>query len=111
MKLNDSIAMTMLQTKFMDNFLNYNADTDVFMCALLFPLTCGFSDTSEIVNFKVCLYASAFFNHYRVEYCQRYENYDLWVFYSTERAGMNMQSAFLSLSILEEIQCLAVSLS
>ena len=46
MKLNDSIAMTMLQTKFMDAYIDYGSDAGVFMSTLLFPLTCGFSDTS-----------------------------------------------------------------
>ena len=46
MKLNDSIAMTMLQTKFMDYYLYSDSDAGVFMSTLLFPLTCGFSDTS-----------------------------------------------------------------
>ena len=56
------------------------------------------------------MYASIFLNHYYVDYYQRYDEYDLNVFYSTERADVKMYSAFLSLSILKEIQCLAVSL-
>ena len=38
--------MSMLQTKFMDNCIDYDPHAGVFMSALLLPLTCGFSDTS-----------------------------------------------------------------
>ena len=102
--------MTMLQTKFMDAYIDYGSDAGVFMSTLLFPLTCGFSDTHEILDFKVCLYASIYINHYYVEYYKKFEDYDLNVFSSTERGEVKKYSAFLSLSILEEIQCLAVSL-
>ena len=80
------------------------------MSVLLLPLTCEFSDVPEIYDFKVCLYASIFINHYYVKYYQQYEYYDLNVFYPTERREVKMYSAFLSLSILQEIQCLAVEL-
>ena len=60
--------MTMLQTKLMDNYIAYDSDADVFMSVLLFLLTCGFSDTSKIVDFKACLCASIFLNHCYVEF-------------------------------------------
>ena len=46
MWINDSIALTMLYTKFIDDYIGYDSDAGVFMSVLLFPLTCGFSDTS-----------------------------------------------------------------
>ena len=60
----------MLQTKFMDDYIVYGPNIDVFMSALLLALTCGFNYTSEIVDFKACLYASTFLNHFYVEYYQ-----------------------------------------
>ena len=62
--------MTMLQTKFMEDYIDYDSDAGVFMSALLFPLTCAFSNTSKIVDFKACLYASIYLNHYYTEYYQ-----------------------------------------
>ena len=56
------------------------------MSVLLLPLTCGFSDVPEILDFKVCLYAYIFLNHYYTEYYHQYEDYDLNVFYPTERS-------------------------
>ena len=62
--------MTMLQTKFIEYYIDSDSDVGVFMSTLLFPLTCGFSDTYEIVDFKACLYASIYLNHYYLEYYQ-----------------------------------------
>ena len=45
-QLNDSLTMTMLQIKFMDDYIDHDSDAGVFMSAFLFPLTCAFSDTS-----------------------------------------------------------------
>ena len=42
-QLNDSLAMTMRQTKFTNDYLEYDSDAGLFMIALLFPLTCRFS--------------------------------------------------------------------
>ena len=56
------------------------------------------------------MYASIFLNHYYVDYYKRYDEYDLNIFCSTERADVKMNSEFLSLSILKENQCPAVSL-
>ena len=36
MKLNDSIAMTMLQTKFMDNCIDFDSDVGVYISSLYF---------------------------------------------------------------------------
>ena len=58
--------MTMVQTKFMDNYIDY--DSGIFMIALLFPLTGGFSDVPEIYDFKFYLHASIFLNPYYAEY-------------------------------------------
>ena len=103
MQLNDSTAMAMFQTKLMHNYIDYDFDTNVFMSALLFPLTCGFSDTSYIVNFKASIYASIFINHYYVEYYQQYDDYDLCIFSSIQRGEAKIYSSFLSLSLIQEI--------
>ena len=55
------------------------------MSALLLPLTCGFGNTSEIVDFKASLYGYVFLNHYYAEYYMNCDDYDLNVFASTER--------------------------
>ena len=80
MWINDSIALTMLYTNFIDDYIGYDSDAGVFMSILLFPLTYGFGATSYIVNFKICLYASIFLNHCYVGYYQWYNEYDLNVF-------------------------------
>ena len=36
MQLNDAVAMTMLQTKFIDNYIYYESDAGVFMSDLFF---------------------------------------------------------------------------
>ena len=46
MWINDSIALTMLYTKFIDDYIDYDSDDDIFMSVLLFPLTYGFGATS-----------------------------------------------------------------
>ena len=70
MKPNDSVAMTMFQTLFMHDYIDYDSYVGVFMSVLLFPLTCAFSDTSQFVDFKVSFYAYIFPKHYYVEYYQ-----------------------------------------
>ena len=80
MQLNDSLVIVMLQTKFMDDYIDYDSDAGVFMSALLFPLTCGYSDISEIYDFKACLHASISLNHYYAKYHMKYDDYDLNVF-------------------------------
>ena len=47
----------------MDDYTDYDSDAGVFMSTLLFPLTCAFRDTYEIIDFKVCLYTSIYLNH------------------------------------------------
>ena len=68
MQLNDWIAVTMLQTKFMDDYIDYDSYAGVYMSDLLFPLTCVFSDDSKIMDSKVYLYVSVSLNYYHVEY-------------------------------------------
>ena len=46
MKLNGSFAVTMLQTEFMNDYVDCDSDACIFMSALLFQLTCGFCNTS-----------------------------------------------------------------
>ena len=58
----------MLQTKFMDDYIDYDSNAGIFMSALFFLLIRDFSNTSWIDYFKACLYASIFLNHYYVEY-------------------------------------------
>ena len=84
----------------MNNYIDYDSDVDIFMSSFLFPLTCGFSDTSEVVDFKVHLYVSTFLDHYYAEYYMNCDDYDLNVFASTERGEAKMYSAFSSPSIL-----------
>ena len=67
----------MLQTKFMDDYIDYNSDVGAFMSTLLFPLTFAFCDTSEIVDFKACLYASIYLNQYYTAYYKKLEAYGL----------------------------------
>ena len=62
--------MIMLQSKFMNKYIDYESDVSVYISALLFPLTGGFSDVPEIYDFKVYLHASIFLNHHYVEYYQ-----------------------------------------
>ena len=64
MQLNDVVAMTTLQTIFMDDYMDHNSDAGVLMSTILFPLTFAFSDTSKIVDFKACLCTSIYLNHY-----------------------------------------------
>ena len=66
MQLNGSFAVIMLQTKLLDKYIEYDSDVDIFMSSLLFPLACGFSDTSEVVDFKAYSYGYMFLNHYYV---------------------------------------------
>ena len=80
------------------------------MSNLLFPLTCAFRDIFEIVDFRACLYVSKYFNHYYTAYYMKLEEYDLNVFASIRKEEVKKYSAFLPLSILEDIKCLAVSL-
>ena len=58
----------MFQTKFIDDCIGCDYVAGVFVDVLLFPLTCVFTDTSKVVNFKVCLCTSAFLNYCHVEY-------------------------------------------
>ena len=75
--------MTMLQTKFKDNYINNESDASVFMSILLFPLTCAFSNIPKINNFRTSIYVSTFFYHCHVQYYQRYEDYNLCIFILT----------------------------
>ena len=77
MQLNDSLAMTLLETKFMDDYLAYNSNANIFMSYLLLALTCAFSNISKIVNFRTSIQVSTFFNHYYVEYYHQYDDYDI----------------------------------
>ena len=56
--------MTILQTKFIDDYIYYESDAGAFMSTLLFPLTCAFNDAYEIVDSKAGIYASIYLNHY-----------------------------------------------
>ena len=71
--------MTMIQTKFMDDYIDYDFLAGIFMSAFLFTLTCGLSNTSKIIDFKARLYVSIFLNHYYAEYYQKLDEYDLCV--------------------------------
>ena len=102
--------MTMLQTKFMGNYIDYGSDVGVFMIAFLLALTCAFSNVFKINNFRTSIYVSTLLHHCHVQYCQRYEDYDFCVFYPIESGEAKRKFLFLSLSLLLEIQCLAASL-
>ena len=55
MQLYDAVAMTTLQSKYMDDYMYHDSDAGVFMSTLLFPLNCAFSNIFEIIDIKACL--------------------------------------------------------
>ena len=63
-QMNESLAMTLLLTKFKDHYTDHDSGVLVFVSALLFPLTYGFSHTFEIINFKTFIYAPTFLSHH-----------------------------------------------
>ena len=69
--------MTTLKSKFMDGYIDYESDACILLSTILFPLTCGFSDISEIVDSKACLYAYIYTNHYYTVYYRKLEEYVL----------------------------------
>ena len=56
--------MTMLQTKFVDNYLAYGSNVSVFMSALLLPMTRGYSNISKINNCRTSMHVFTFLNYY-----------------------------------------------
>ena len=98
--------MTMLQTKFMDNYIDQDSNAGVFMSALLFQLIFGFSDTSKIFDFNACFYASIFLNHYYVEYYMKYDDYYINGFPSNEKGKAKSTLHFcLSVSFRKSDVC------
>ena len=76
MQLNDTVVITMLQTNFMNDYKDNESDAKIFMSTLLFPLTFAFRNTSKIVDFKACLYASIHLNHYYTAFNNKLGEYD-----------------------------------
>ena len=84
MQLNYAVAMTMLKYKFMDDNMDHYYDAGVFMSTIQFSLICAFSDTSEIFDYKACLYAFIYLNQYYVAYYNKLDEYALKVHQFTE---------------------------
>ena len=74
--LDDQIAFSMLNVSHIDGCVEFDSYAGVFMSILLFPLTAVFGNTTNIVNFRACLFASLHLNHYYIKYCDDHAAYD-----------------------------------
>ena len=74
LKLDDKVAMELLNPIHVDNYLSAESYSCVFMAVILFPLLSPFGVTDNISSFKTLLYASLYLNKYYTDYydeCQK----------------------------------------
>ena len=68
LKLDDSIALSLFDTKHIRAFIDTNLFSGVFICVLLFPMMAVYGDTTGITDLLACLYASLFLNLHYLSY-------------------------------------------
>ena len=68
LKLDDSIALSLFNTKYITKFLDHDSYAGVFICVLLFPMMSVHGNTSGVTDVLACLYASMYLNLYYLNY-------------------------------------------
>ena len=68
MKLDDKVAMALLNTMHVDYYISTKSYSSVFMTVLLFVLLSPFGVTDDISSSKTLLFAYLYLNKYYTDY-------------------------------------------